>query len=233
MTSERRSRWGARTAEGLTIIISILLALLAEAAWQYRGDRQDERELLEGLRAEFVLAEREVVNDLAAREEILRFTALLLRARHDASEVPDADSVPDIVVHVVNWRFYTPVHAVLDDAITSGRLELIRSDEVREALMKYLQARDRLPVFDGEERHFVTTYLEPYLSDHVALDRLIDPSAPEDAVREENRRFLGLLDDDRFGSLLHLRRDRSRQARIYAREVQRAIADVQEALAGG
>lgn len=63
-------RWRERSLQGLTIVVSILLALLADAAWGYRADRADELLLLEGLRTEFV-----------------------------------------------DWRFYTPVHASLDDVI--------------------------------------------------------------------------------------------------------------------
>lgn len=231
--SERPRRWRDRGAEGLTIVVSILLALLADAAWGYRVDRADERQLLDGLRDEFAEAADEIGNDIAAREEILRRTGELIHARGAPAARPVPDSVRDVVWNLLNWRFYTPVHAILDDAIESGRLDLIRSDAVRRSLMAYLQARDRLPVFEGLERDFVTMQVEPYLGDRLALDRIMDEDADAASVRSEAERFLGLLSDDRFGSLLYLRRDRSDQAQIYSRIVERAIEDVREALGGG
>lgn len=65
--------WRRRGAESLTIIVSILLALAAEAAWQCRGDRATEREILAGLRIEFATAEAEIRGDLTSREAILRW----------------------------------------------------------------------------------------------------------------------------------------------------------------
>jgi len=231
--NERPRRWWSRGAEGLTIIVSILLALLADAAWGYRGDRADERQLLDGLREEFVEAADEIGNDIAARDRILRRTETLIDARRDPAARPGPDSVREFVSDLLDWRFYTPIHAVLDDAIESGRVELIRSRQIRESLMAYLQARDRLPVFDQLERDFVTAQVEPFLGARIALDWIADPEADRASAAREAERFLGLLDDDRFGSLLYLRRSRTEQAQIYGRMVQRAIEDVRVALGGG
>lgn len=228
--TERPRRWRDRGAEGLTIVVSILLALLADAAWGYRADRAEERQLLDGLRDEFAEAADEIGNDIAAREEILHHTEAVILARRDPAARPAPDSVRNIVSDLLNWRFYTPIHAVLDDAIASGRVDLIRSRQIRESLMAYLQARDRLPVFDELERDFVTTQMEPFLGARLALDEMMDADLASTTAEVEH--FLELLGDDRFGSLLYFRRDRTEQAQIYSRIVERAIEDVREALGG-
>ncbi len=231
MTQEHR-RWRDRWAEGATIVVSILLALLADAAWGYWMDRVEERELLTGLQAEFGEAAAEISNDIDAREEIVRHTDLLLAARAGDGPRPPVDSIPVILVDLLNWRFYTPVHAVLDDAVVSGRLDLIRSRVIRESLMTYLQARDRMPVFDQLERDFATAQLEPYLGARVPLDRITGEAGGLTPDSAEAERFFRLLDEDGFGSLLHIRRDRTEQALVYARAVARAIDGARTALAG-
>jgi len=229
---KQRRRWATRSAEGLTIVVSILLALLGDAAWGYRGDRADEKYLLEGLRAEFREAGTEISSDIDARSEILLRTDQLLEARHATSVHTVPDSIQAILGDLLNWRFYTPAHALLNDAIESGRLELIRSNRIREALLTYVQARDRLPVFEVLERDFVTERLEPYVGSHVALDVVMSSGVAHSALAGEAARFDALLDEDDFGSLLYLRRERSDQAQLYSSVVLRRIEEVLSSLGG-
>ncbi|NIQ58092.1 MAG: hypothetical protein GWN71_33425, partial [Gammaproteobacteria bacterium] len=62
---------------------------------------------------------------------------------------------------LINYRFYTPIHAVLDDLISSGNLGLIRSDPLRFAIMDYDQERERLQVVEEREARFSAEQLEP------------------------------------------------------------------------
>lgn len=215
------ARWMRRGAEVLTIVFSILLALAADAAWSYRGDRAEEGRLLQGLHQEFLEAEREVENDLEARREILDRLQLLRGVR--SGDLAPPDSVAVLVSALLDWRFYTPAHAVLDDAVSSGRLDLIRSPEIRRALMAYDQQRGRLEVFDARERDFVSEHLEPYLIVRVALDRLLDePPTPDDAAR-----VLSLMgSDEAFAGLVALKQQRTEEASTFSRVVQRHIEDV-------
>ena len=61
----------------------------------------------------------------------------------------------------------------------------------------------------------------------------MDRDGDREAARAEAERFVTLLTDDEFGSLLYIRRDRSQQARVYSRIVARAIEAVREALRTG
>lgn len=49
MEKQERSRLGRLTGEMVVIVVSILLALAADAAWDSRGDRSRERGYLNGL----------------------------------------------------------------------------------------------------------------------------------------------------------------------------------------
>ncbi|MEM7416663.1 MAG: hypothetical protein AAF389_14250 [Gemmatimonadota bacterium] len=213
-----------RATEALTIIVSILLALGADAAWDIQRDRADEAELLAGITSEFDAAVQELRVDSLARDAMHRRYQLALA--HRRGDVASPDSLVAIFGSLLDWRFHTPGHAVLDDALTSGRFQLIRSDSVRTAIMRYQRQRERLDVFEVAEREIVENQLEPYLASHLALDRLLRPADPAEVAR-----FGALLrDDDTFGSLLMLKRQRTRMARTFAGMAASRAEDVVRAL---
>lgn len=211
--------------DGITIVFSILLALGLEAGWSYRDDRLQEAQLLEALRAEFTSAATEIGNDLDARREVVERLGLLRSAR-SGSDV-GADEASRIVDALLEWRIYTPSHPVFDEAVSSERLQLIRSTVVRESLAAYEQQRRRLEVFDARERDFVANQLEPHLVHRIALDRVLDG----DGADEEVRRLLSLLlTDDTLAGLAAVKRQRAEDAAVFSRAVSRRIEDVLGAL---
>lgn len=237
--TERAIAWKRTTIEGLTIIVSILLALTAEATWQYRSDRADEREVLAGLRIEFEEAELEIRADLQSREGTVAAIRRLLAARDDRALAPPVDSLADTIGWLRNWRFYTPAHPVLTDVLASGRLDLIRSDSVRLALMSYAQERDRVAVMDELERTFVIDQLEPWLSTHVDLARVAPLSGTRTGssmtgtarlTASEGARFLALLGEAAFGSLLQLGLENVEAAYEFGEYLLVTIERVQSAL---
>lgn len=232
-SSERkRGRWVA--IEATTIVGSILLALLLDALWDYRGDRASEREYLDGLRVEFRASAEELRLDEEVRRVILdRVEHLLAAARMPDATLP-TDSLPAWTASALNYRFYTPAHAVLEDLISSGNLELIRSDSLRRLILQYEQARGRLEVAETRERAFLADELEPYLArqirldDYLALDALDnDPVLERPPPVAPYRR---LLRDPTFASLLLLRWERTEAIRRFAANVDRTIGQILERL---
>ena len=223
--SRARSAWSKRAGEGLTIVASILLALAADSAWSYRSDRQEERRLLEGLREEFAEAASEVGGDIAYRGQML--DRIASAASYSAGPLP-GDSLRVVVSALIDWRFYTPAHAVLDDAMASGRLDLIRSDSVRRAIMAYMQQRGRIGVFDERERDFVADRVEPVLMERLPLARILSGGGePTDA---DIAAFRTLSSEPDFQSLVTLRHQRTEEAIIFSGLVQRTIERVRAAL---
>jgi hypothetical protein len=216
MRTARRLR--RRAGEGVTIVASILLALGLEAGWNYGKARVEEDRLLEALRGEFAGAATEIENDLAARMKVVEHLGLLQRVRSGGDL--EADSARVIVDALLEWRIYTPTHAVFDEAVDSGRLQLIRSSVVRESLAAYDQQRHRLEVFDARERDFVADEVEPYLVDKIELDQILGA----DGEDEETRRLRSLLlTDDTLAGLAALKRQRTEEAAVFSRAVLRRI----------
>lgn len=226
--SSSDDRRGARwlVIESVTIVLSILLALLLDAAWDYRGDRAREREYLDGLRVEFRASAEELALDEAARGVILDRVRRVVETARTGGTAP-ADSLAPWTASMLNYRFFTPAHAVLEDLTSSGNLGLIRSDSVRRLILDYEQARDRLAVAEERERAFLAEQLEPFLAralplgDYLPLaaidnDPVLDRPPPPAAFRR-------LLSDPELGSLLLLRWERSEVTRLFATSVDRAL----------
>jgi len=231
MTSHLDSepRWRRYAAEILTIVVGILLALGADATRQSFADRASEREILAALRVEFAADVREIETDQASRAQKLAAIDLLSGVRSGTVEAPEPEELAEAVNSTMNWRFYTAAHPVLDDILSTGRLDLLRSDELRRALMAFGQERSRLAVVEQEERAFVGSQLQPYLAGRIDLEALAspEPAGPHAAAVAT---VPGLLTDTMFGSLLYLNRHRVENSTQFAERLLETVAAVREAL---
>lgn len=136
--SSKRGAWWRLVAEGLVIVVSILLALWGEAWWADRADRVAELDLLTALHGELLsnrstVTEQRQVVDVARR----RLSSLLQMTPAEVAAIP-----PDSVMSRVReplYRSYTMELAVgeLNAAVSSGSLRLIRNRELRSSLAAY------------------------------------------------------------------------------------------------
>jgi len=118
----------------------------------------------------------------------------------------------------------------LEDVLMSGRLDLIRSDEIRGHLMRYVQERDRIGVLDERERELAADRIEPFLEARVDLARLALPSRDSAATAAEARKFFAAIREDAFGSLLYFRIERTQSAHDFGETLLGVIQDVERSL---
>jgi hypothetical protein len=208
-------------AELFTIFAGILLALFADAAWDYSSDRRRETEYLAGLRDELVISAREIEYDERVRSAGLEtLTRAIAAANGNGTLVPD--SAPAAIIALLNYRFFSPTRAVLDDLIDSGSLRIIRSDSLRFQLQRYRQQLEQLAVVEQRERDFIAETLEPYVAASVRLDDLLELQSYDDAVEQppaDAAAFVAMLEDDEFASLAFMRWERSRTASAFGNGV--------------
>ena len=226
---ESAQRWRQHAVEVLTIVVGILLALAAESGRQYFADRADEREILAALRVEFAADVEELRTDQERRAEKLAALELLSAVSGATVDGPLPDSLAAAVFRSMDWRYYTASHPVLDDLVSTGRLGLIRSDELRRALMAFGQERARISVVEQEEREFVSREVEPYLAARLDLEALSSRGSPERHATAL-RAVRDLLTDTTFGSLLYLNRFRTEGSIEFAATLLETISGVREAL---
>lgn len=222
-------RWRRFVVEVLTIVLGVLLALGADEGRQYVSDRATEREILTALKGEFDEDTVEIGNDQANRLAKLDAIERLDGARSDTATMPPPDTLARDVVWLLDWRYYTARHPILDDALSTGRFDLIRSSALRQALVVFQQERSRIGVTEEQERAFVSRQLEPYLTERLDLEALSSPRTPEQRARAL-RALPSLLQDPTFGSILFLARDRTESSHGFANRLLATVNSVRKEL---
>lgn len=138
MSDQPSTGYRRLVVEGVVIVASILLAFSIDALWAQSQDREAERQALVSLESEFEsnrqLIQQVIDRHLEFRETIAEFADL------PESELQRLDQrrVSEIVLAAANPWTFDPVLGGTDALIGSGRLDLIRDAELREALSSFL-----------------------------------------------------------------------------------------------
>ena len=131
-----RKRVTDLTVEGVVIVVSILLAFALEAWWDAHGRRQEEAQILENLRVEFLAAGTQLDYYLLFHEVTLVSLETILDALREAGgtgsfevEVPTLDLGRTLI-----GPTFDPRTGTLDGLLHSGKGGILRSDELQKTL---------------------------------------------------------------------------------------------------
>jgi len=166
--------WVRVVAEGTTIVASILLAFAIDAWWDNRSEQKHADLLLEGLAADFHASQAHIEQWLAGNRRILA-AQTAFRDRLHESELDTDITVPmDWIVAAVGAPTYSPTDARLQEAISSGQIDLIDSHELRDELARWRQQIDDTREDELTIRDVVVGQVVPALSLSVRLGRAFD-----------------------------------------------------------
>lgn len=228
---EKGPRWSQYATEIVSIVIGVLLALAANAGYLYLADRTTEREIIRALRVEFEADVKELSADQAHRKQKLASIDLLTAVRKGEVGGTPPIAVANALIRTLEIRFYTASHPVLDELLTTGQLDLIRSDDLRHALMAFGQERSRVAVVEQREREFVFSQLEPYLAARLDLGAVA--SGSQDQAVATLPSITDILSDNNFGSLLYLDRVRTETSLGFADRLVATVDGVRRVLGEG
>ena len=203
MTETQTIPWVRIGAESAAIIASILLAFGIDAWWDERADRALEQEYLVSLRVEVERGLAELEGDVTRRHELSTTIARFLRE----GEL-DEDEFYEMMERATVFLNAAPPTSVMDDLVSSGRLQLIQSTEIREGIMLFRQQMQKNELNDQPHRTFVNTRLVPFLSDTVSLTGLVRaaPVAELDMPLLSEAELADLQADQRFRNIMIERR---------------------------
>lgn len=201
--------WASYAAETLVIMLSILLALFVDAAWDSFQDRRSEGDYLADLTEEFRYAAGELQRDQARRREMLE----ILQSFIDA----EISVTPSLLNALLDYRAFNPSHPVFEDLVGSGNFQLLENENLRIALLRYQQDVDRLEIGELRDREFVSDRVEPYLLESIDLAGISE-------MEEMDRRSLS--EDVRFKNLVSLRWQRLETAIRFGGFVEASIQRV-------
>jgi hypothetical protein len=213
---ERRIPWLRVCAEGLVIVVSILLAFGLQAWWEGQTDRQTERtilmELHTALSADLELLDRRLDR---LRQIESRVGSLLA---HLESGVPYADSL-DAYFGTVYGVTTTELNTAAYESLKSQGLGLLSDQALRSHIARVYEQTYRRVEWQGSlESDVVLGLLRPYFLVHFRDLRFSESATPLD--------YGALLSDVEFLNLVAYRLQTVRQSHIGTFE--QAISDVRD-----
>ena len=213
----------------LTVIITgILLALAADASWDYQQDRKQEREVIKALVIEFKKDAEELLEDQSLRLARLGSFKALTNFSNDLTLPQKADALQSLL----GYRFYAPNHAILDDILSTGRLSLIRSDKIRELIMTFEHERETQIIMESASLDNSSTLMRSYLATKMDFLALNSTDINKSYYLENSGQdhIAQILDDENFRSLLYLSFRRTRGIHRHADILLDIVYELQEEL---
>ena len=175
MAINQKIPWVRIAAEGVAIVVSILLAFWIEAWWSARQDRNDEIVILSSLLEEF-----RQIESVLERNDIfhnaMRSSAEELLALSIGRENPVSDGDIDRLLADITWQ-QTPESLStpeLSSLISSGNLALISNAQLRRDIgsLQYHLAQNKAVMLRDLE--FYTDRLMPFLEANSLLQQVIN-----------------------------------------------------------
>jgi hypothetical protein len=215
----RRLPWQRILAEGVLIVVSILLAFGIEAWWAGRGERRDEVDALKNLREDFVETAQRLTSASEGHGRILESSVRLLGMTGPAARLQISElAVDSLLMDLIGGPTVFPTTATLDALAGSGRLDIISSSELRRELAAWSVARAALQETEREARAQMDQRFLPFIWDYVPVVTL-DLTALTEEYGEAglnpsrfSRRYDALLAERRFENAVEERMNSSRHA---------------------
>ena len=166
-----RRKWRELILEGLAVLFGVLLALAADSWADGHDAARVEAAYLVALREE-LLANSDLVAAQLERtrtrlEEGEMFLAEVVHTRPGDGIGPD--EVNEMLLEVGPYRRRSYQRGALDDLLTAGGMELVRSDEIRREILRYARLLEQESVSQEAAFDFWENQMSPYYYEHASL----------------------------------------------------------------
>jgi hypothetical protein len=204
MTITNNFQWKRTSAEGVAIVVSILLAFWIDTWWEDRKEARFEVAYLIELQEDFELNKSRLEEFAAEFEEVAR--SMLALQEQSALESPSmsVSELNENFSQIINMSSFFPVNRTYANMTGSGDLKLIRSRPLKNALAEYYAAAQiTVLVQNTHEMELVQIY-EPYIIENldyaaVGVVRVNDFPLPPPI---EEASILKVLDTRKFRNIL-------------------------------
>ena len=183
MTNTNNIQWGRSAAEGVAIVVSILLAFWIDTWWEDQKEARFEVVYLHELQEDFELNKSTLEIMTARLEGIIRSTLVLQEQSALASPSLPVAELNENFRSITRMATFIPVNRAYANLTGSGDLRLIQSRPLKNALAEYYAAaKITVLVQNTHEMELVQIY-EPYIIENldfsaVALGRVDDFPLP-------------------------------------------------------
>lgn len=150
--------------ETLVIVLGVLIALGADAAWAWRVERVEEQEALERLHDDFTASLEEIEAGFELYVEIAAGLDGVLEAIARGGVPAGSGLLPDsTVVGAYRTSVISPPRGALQSLIASGEIGIIRNETLRSALTSWFDVLALAQTEDAEDRRVYEQILMPLM----------------------------------------------------------------------
>ncbi len=203
--------WKRLTVEAVAIIVSILMAFAIDAWWDERQTRNEEQQILHGLKEEFIVIHKTLTRDKAEHLTRLRFLEdLLLEFENGQSD--NAGPILDVALLSLVSPSTTDIgNGTLDALLNSGSVEILQSRKLRAKLAAWPgvisevwddQANGAKMVFEIHIPYFIS---ENVPAGAAMSQWYSDWPIPVQSMSSDPDAITRLLDDPKFRVLVEIR----------------------------
>ncbi len=196
----------------LILLVSILLAFSIEAWWDHYQDRGEEQGILLGLKSEFEQNLAFIEIELSYRHAVLDSIGKIF----DASVAPtslEPEVLDGLIGDVTWWQNIKYFRGAIDGLLQSGRLSLIKNEDLRRVLASMPSRYDYTAAQELNDEHTTLNVITPFLNTHSSLSQIANTmakgrpgtgqgSTPPVYPVGEPRDHTGLLRDPEFLGIL-------------------------------
>ena len=231
-TDNIRVNWRQAAGEALLLLVGVLLALIAQAWWETRVERESRRDYIDNLILE-VHENRASLDRLIERHSryITAGTSLLNEIQGGRANA-SADAILEQMRILGFFSDFRPARSALDNLVGSGGFNLIDSAELRIAILKYAQGIDDHNALQVEQADFFLSTFIPVLGKSVPMLDLQYVSGVEGFPTQSAFEFDPkiLVQSLEFENLLVRRVSVERDALTYARSLFELTSKLQSLL---
>ena len=143
MLENRGLKWRSAVLDGFAVLVGILLAFAIDAWWDLRTQEENARGYLEAIQTE-LNENREIIEyDLQTLESWVLDSRVFLEDVVSPEATPSYEQVRQMVWETGPDQTTPLLRAAVDDLISSGGLQAIKSAELRRAIAQYVRTLER------------------------------------------------------------------------------------------
>lgn len=172
-----RLPWARILAEGLVIVVSILLAFGIDAWWEEQGARAEERSVLLALEAEFRSNAERLSSALTWYQERYASARRILELSDGPAGALSDEELRSLLSDLLRKRSFYLDSGAHDALLASGELAVISDEELRNRLAAWPSVVAEWQEEDQAVFQFVDEQVAPFLADFGRL-RDISPDFP-------------------------------------------------------
>lgn len=158
--------------EIVLVVIGILIALQINTWHQNNKNKTVESKLLQSFYGEFSRNNENIINIQRRYTDIKKSNVKLMNLIGKSSSEINAANADSLLAVAINIENFLPSNYVLDDMVSTGKLELISSEKLKELLYEWNQELGQ------KENNYQMLYkyfmeeLVPYLSRHASIKNI-------------------------------------------------------------